>query len=68
MKTLYQSLFFIKVADLRPAALLKKETLEQVLSWEFCDILKNTFFTEHLRATYSVPSFVPGFQLFLTDP
>ena len=28
---------------LRPAALLKKETLAQVLSCEFCKISKNTF-------------------------
>ena len=30
---------------------IKKETLAQVLSCEFCKILKNTFFTEHLQAT-----------------
>ena len=33
-----------------PATLLKKETLAQVFSCEFCEISKNTFFTEHLRA------------------
>ena len=27
---------------------LKKETLPQVFSCEFCEIFKNTFFTEHL--------------------
>ena len=27
----------------------KKETLAQVFSCEFCEISKNTFFTEHLR-------------------
>ena len=32
---------------------IKKETLAQVLSCEFCEISKNTFFTEHLRATAS---------------
>ena len=32
----------------RPAALLKKETLAQVFSCEFCGIFKNTFFTENL--------------------
>ena len=26
----------------------KKETLAQVFSCEFCEISKNTFFTEHL--------------------
>ena len=38
---------------LRPATLLK-ETLAQVFSCEFCEISKNTFFTEHLWATASV--------------
>ena len=32
---------------------IKKETLAQVFSCEFCDISKNTFFTEHLRTTAS---------------
>ena len=31
-----------------------KETLAQVFSREFCEIFKNTFFTEHLRMTPSV--------------
>ena len=30
---------------------IKKETLAQVFSCEFCEISKNTFYTEHLRAT-----------------
>ena len=34
--------FFNKVC------LLKKETLAQVFSCEFCEIFKNTFFTKHL--------------------
>ena len=33
---------------------IKKETLAQVFSCELCEISKNTFFTEHLRATASV--------------
>ena len=37
----------------RPATSLKKETLEQVFSCEFCVIYKGTFFTEHLRTTAS---------------
>ena len=41
---LCQSLFFNKVPGLRP----KKETLAQVFSCEFCEISKNSFFTEHL--------------------
>ena len=42
-KHLCQSLFFSKVADIRPATLLKKKNLEQVFSCEFCKISKNTF-------------------------
>ena len=30
---------------------MKKETLAQVFPCELCEISKNTFFTEHLRAT-----------------
>ena len=33
--------------------LIKKETLAEVFSCEFCEISKNTFFTEYLRATAS---------------
>ena len=33
---------------------IKKETLAQVFSREFCEISKNIFFTEHLWATASV--------------
>ena len=32
---------------------IKKQTLAQVFSCEFCEIYKNTFLTEHLRATVS---------------
>ena len=32
---------------------IKKETLAQMFSSEFCGISKNTLFTEHLRATAS---------------
>ena len=38
---------------LKPATLLKKETLAQVFSCEFCEISKNTSFTEHLQTTAS---------------
>ena len=34
---------FNKVAGFRPATLLKKETLAQMLFCEFCEISKNTF-------------------------
>ena len=33
---------------------IKKQTLAQVLSCEFCEISKNTFFTEHVWATASI--------------
>ena len=33
---------------------IKKETLAQVLSCEFCEIFKNTFLTEHLWTTASI--------------
>ena len=33
---------------------IKKESLTQVISCEFCKISQNTFFTEHLRVTASV--------------
>ena len=32
---------------------IKKETLAQVFSCEFCEISKNTFLTEHLCTTAS---------------
>ena len=32
---------------------IKKESLAQVFSFEFCEISKNNFFTEHLRTTAS---------------
>ena len=48
-KHLFQSLLFNKVAGPKPAALLKKDTLSQVFSLEFCEIFKNTFLAEHLR-------------------
>ena len=32
----------------------KKETLAQVFSSEFCEISKNTFFTEHLLVAASI--------------
>ena len=33
---------------------IKKDTPTQVFSYEFCEIFKNTFFTEHHRITASV--------------
>ena len=52
-KHLCQSLFQIKL-QASGLQLIKKETLAQVFFCEFCEISKNTFFTEHLRATASV--------------
>ena len=37
---------------------IKKETLTQVFSFEFCEIFKNTFFTEHLPTTASVYHYI----------
>ena len=46
-KHLCQSLFFCQSLQSR---FIKKETLAQVFSCEFCKIYKNTFFTEHVWA------------------
>ena len=54
-KHLCQSLFFNKVADLSPATLFfLKKILAQVFSCEFNKIFKNTFFTEHIRASVQI--------------
>ena len=47
-----ESLFFNKVA--LACNFIKKETPAQVFSSEFCEISKNTFFTEHLWKTASL--------------
>ena len=52
-KHLCQSLFFNKVAGLRLATLLKRDSA-QVFSCEFCKVSMNTFFTEHLWVTASI--------------
>ena len=44
---------FYKKSFLKACNFIKKETLTQVFPCEFCEISKNTFFTEHLRATVS---------------
>ena len=51
-----QALFFNKVVGLRPKAcnFIKKEILAHVFSCEFCEISKNTFFTEHLWTAASL--------------
>ena len=45
-KQLCQSLFFNKLAKV--CNFIKKETLTEAFSCEFCEISKDTFFTEHL--------------------
>ena len=42
--------FLIK---LQACSFIKKETLAQVFSCEFCEISKNIFFVEHLQETVS---------------
>ena len=42
---------------------LKKETLAKVFSYEFCEISKNTYFTEHLWTTASVNQAKPWKKL-----
>ena len=46
-KYLFQSLLINKDAGIRPETLLKKETLAQVFSCEFCEISKNIFFSQN---------------------
>ena len=52
-KTLQNQGLFLISCRLRPATLLKRGPLVQVFSCGFCDIFKNTFFTEHLWTTAS---------------
>ena len=61
---LCQGLFFNKVAGLRPEAcnFIKKKTLTQMYSCEFCEIYKNTFFTEHVQPTASEKLKILKFQ------
>ena len=47
---LRQSLLFNKVVG-RARNFIKRKTLAQVFSCEFCQIFKNTFFTEQLWTT-----------------
>ena len=47
-------IFLNKVAGLQACNFIKKEALAQVLSYEFFEIFKNTFFTEHLWTAASI--------------
>ena len=64
-KHLCQNLFFNKVAGLKPEAcnFIKKETLAQAFSCEFCKISKNTFFIELLGMNASVYTYRKYFLL-----
>ena len=53
-KNLCRSLFFNKVAGLRPAALLKMRLRHRCFYSGFCEIFKNTLFIKHNRAAASV--------------
>ena len=52
-KHLCQSLFFNNIIIKFCKNFIKKETLAQVFSCEFCEISLNIFFTEHLWTTAS---------------
>ena len=47
-KHLGQSLFFFYICRPQACNFIKKETLAQVFSWEFCQTFKNTFVIEDL--------------------
>ena len=51
-KHLCESLFFNTVAGLA-CNFIKKDTLAQVFLCKFCEISRNTFFTEHFWTTTS---------------
>ena len=53
-KHLCWSCFFKESCRPQACNFTKKENLTQVLSSEFCEISKKTFFTEHLCATASI--------------
>ena len=55
-KTCTRVIFLNEVAGLQACNFIKKETVAQVFSCEFCEIFKNAFFTEHLWTTASVYS------------
>ena len=48
-KHLCQSLFFNKVADLKPATFLKKRLWHRCFPVNFAEFLRTSFLTEHLR-------------------
>ena len=52
--------FFIKLLTLYICCFIKNKSLAQVLSCEFCEICKNTFFAEHHQTTASYYSSIIG--------
>ena len=54
-KTCGRLSFFIKMQD-EACNFIEKETLAQVFFYEFCEISKNIFFTEHLWTIASANS------------
>ena len=44
---------FNKVKGLQARNFIKKETPAQVISCEYCEIFKNTYFEEHLQTAVS---------------
>ena len=50
-KHLGQNLLLIKGMKVSACNFIKNETLAQAFSCKFCEIFKNTFFTEHLWVT-----------------
>ena len=52
-KHLCRSLFFNKVADLRSATLLERDSEKTVFSMSFVKLLRTCFVIEHLRETPS---------------
>ena len=55
-KTPVPELFFLTKLDSINCNFIKKEILIPVLFCEFCEIFKNIFFIEHLRAIATVMS------------
>ena len=53
-KHLHQSLFFSKVASLRPATLLTKRLWHRCFSVNFAKFLGKPFLTQHLQFIYKV--------------
>ena len=59
LRKIHRVSFLIK---LQACNFIKKETLAQVFSCEFCEISKNTFFTEHLWTTASAGEFLKSLR------